>query len=131
MKKTPGDIIILLTCTKYHDHMLNCSWDMVRDRCICYFSFWAIFYPLNSLKNENCKKLKKKKTLGSIIILHKWTKNHDHMLYCSWDKAHDICNYFSFWAIFCPFSPLTAQKKKKKKNHLEISSFYICTKNYD
>ena len=34
--------------------------------------------------------------------------------------AHDGCNcYFSFWAIFQPFSPLTAQKnenEKKKKN---------------
>ena len=41
--------------------------------------------------------------------------------------AHDGCNcYFSFWAIFQPFSPLTAQKnenEKKKKKHLDIS-FY-------
>ena len=49
----------------------------------------------------------------------------------------DRCNYFSFWAIFCPFAPKKwnlpklAQKwkfqkneKKKKKKHLEISSFY-------
>ena len=41
--------------------------------------------------------------------------------------------YFSFWAIFCPFTTLiTAQKikilknEKKKKNCLETSSFYIC-----
>ena len=44
--------------------------------------------------------------------------------------AHDRCNcYFSFWAIFCPFTPLTAQKIKTLKNEkkqLEISSFYIC-----
>ena len=64
---------------------------------------------------------------GDIIILHKCTKNHDHMLYCSWDMAHDRCNcYFSFRAIFCPFTPLTAQKIKmiKKKKGLEISSLY-------
>ena len=52
------------------------------------------------------------------------------MLYCSWDMVCDRCNcYFSFWAIFCPFIPLTAQKikiLKKWKNCLEISSFYIC-----
>ena len=37
---------------------------------------------------------------------------------------HDGCNcYFSFWAIFCPFTHLTVQKMKKKK-HLEISSFH-------
>ena len=39
--------------------------------------------------------------------------------------------YFSFWAIFCPFTTLiTAQKikilKNEKKNCLETSSFYIC-----
>ena len=43
------------------------------------------------------------------------------MLYCSWDMVHDRCNYFSFWAIFYIFTPLTSPKnqnlkKKKKKN---------------
>ena len=88
------------------------------------------FYPPNSLKNKNFKKLKK--TPGGIILLHKFTKNHDHMLYCSWDMARDTCNcYFSFWAIFCPFTPLTDKnqnfkKKKQWKKLLEISSFYTC-----
>ena len=53
-----------------------------------------------------------KKTPGDIIILHKCTKNHDHRLYCSWGMARDRCNYFSFWGIFCPFTPITAQKMK-------------------
>ena len=26
--------------------------------------------------------------------------------------VHDGCNYFSFWAIFCTFNPLTARKIK-------------------
>ena len=61
------------------------------------------FYPLNSPKNQNFKK-KKRKMPGDIIILHKCTKNHDHMQYCSWDMVHDRCNcYFSFWAIFAKF----------------------------
>ena len=50
------------------------------------------------------------------------------MLYCSWNTVQDGCNYFSFWAIFCPFTPLTAWKitiYHKRKKHLEISSFYI------
>ena len=42
----------------------------------------------------------------------------------------DRCNYyFSFWVIFCSFTPLAAQKikiLKKWKKHLEILSFYIC-----
>ena len=63
-----------------------------------------------------------KKTPGDITILHQYAKNHDHMLYCSWDKACDGCNcYFSFWSILCPCTPITAQKWKKT---LEISSFY-------
>ena len=50
------------------------------------------------------------------------------MLYYSWDMARDTCNcYFSFWTIFCPFTPLTVQKmkiSKKWKKNLEILSFY-------
>ena len=52
------------------------------------------------------------------------------MLSCSWDMAHDKCNYFSFWAFFCPFTPPPTpnnpknenEKKMKKKICLEISS---------
>ena len=63
-----------------------------------------------------------------ISSFYKCTKNHDHMLYSSWDMTWNRCYcYFSFSAIFCPFTPLTAQKmkmKKKWKKHLDISSFY-------
>ena len=42
--------------------------------------------------------------------------------------VHDRCYCcFSFWAIFCPFTPLTAQKmkiSKKWRKCQEISSFY-------
>ena len=130
LKKMPGDIIILQWCTKNHDHMLYCSWYMAHNRCNWYFSFWAIFCPFTSLtarKIKILKKWKKKKMPGDIIILQWCTKNHDHMLYCSWDIAHNKCNCcFSFWAIFCPFTSLTARKikiKKEWKNLLEISSF--------
>ena len=56
------------------------------------------------------------------------TKNYDQMMYGSWDMVCDRCNYFSFWSIFCPFTPLTAQKikiLKKWQKYLEILSFYI------
>ena len=62
------------------------------------------------------------KSAGDIIILHRYNKNHDYMLYCSWDLARDRYNcYFSFWTNFCPFIPLTVQnfkvlKKWEKKN---------------
>ena len=71
---------------------------------------FLLFYPPNNTKNQNFEKLKK--THGEIIILHKCTKNHNHMLYCSLHMAHNRCNYFSFWAISYPFTSLTAQKIK-------------------
>ena len=161
LKNKPEDIIILHKCTKNHDHMSYCSLDMVRSGCHFYFLFWAIFShftsltarkikikkkkrkekndwryhhftivhqkswsyaiagdrcnyfsfwaifctftPLpNSPKNRNFNKIKKDPR--DLIILHRFVKNHDHMLYCSWDMVRDRYNYFSFWAIFCHFT---------------------------
>ena len=52
--------------------------------------------------------------------------------------THDRCKcYFSFWAIFCPFTPLTVQKIKiLKKIEKKTSSggtiiLHMCTQNYD
>ena len=79
-----------------------------------FLSFWTIFlhfYPPNYQKIQNFEKLKK--TSWDIIILHKHTKNYDQVMYGSWDMVCDRCNcYFSFWAAFCPFTHLTAQKIK-------------------
>ena len=95
--------------------------------------YFLPFYPPNCLKNQNFEKIKKKP--ADIIILHKCTKNYDQMMYDSWDMVRDRCNYFSFWVIFCPFTPLTAQKinilKKWKKTPRDIIILYMCTKNYD
>ena len=91
MKKMPGDIINLHMCTKNYDQMIYSSWNMVCDRCNCYFSLWAIFcifYPPNSPKNQNFQKMKKKMP-GDIILLHICTKNYDQMMYGSWDVVHD------------------------------------------
>ena len=53
------DIIILLKCTRKHDHMLHCSWDMARDRCSLYLSFWDIFCPFTPLMTQKIKFFKK------------------------------------------------------------------------
>ena len=130
MKKIPGDIIILHKYPKNHDHMLYCSRHTARDTCNCYFSFWALFCPFTPITDRKTKisgKIKKNNWK-----YHHFThvyKNHDHMLYCSWNMARDTCSYFSFWAIFCPFTHLTTQKIKISKiwkNHPEVSSFYKC-----
>ena len=117
MKKQPGVIIILHKCTNNYDQMMCNSWDVVCDRCNCYFSFWLFFTLLSpkSPKNKNFEKIKK--IPGNIIISQMCTKNYDQMMYGSWDVVHDRCNcYFSFWTISCPFTPLTAQKSKFWKN---------------
>ena len=116
---------------KNHDQIIYFSWDMAHDGCNCYISFWAVFALLPSLTAQKIKVSENKKVSGDIIILHNCTKNHDHMLYCSWHMTRDRCNYFSSWAIFCPFTPITARKIKisqKWKKLLDISSFHTSLK---
>ena len=61
----------------------------------------------------------KKKTPGDIIILQKSTKNHDYMLYCSWDMTCNKCNCFFhfvlYFAFYLPSSPKNQNLKKWKK----------------
>ena len=116
--------------------MLYLSLDIMHNRCNCYFSFWTIFCPFISLTAQNINIFKKmKNTPGDIIILQECTKNHDHMLYSSWDMVCDRCNYFSLWVIFYTFTLLTAWKikikKQVKKTPGDIIIFHKCTKNYD
>ena len=68
LKKTPGDTIILHKCTKNHDHMLKCSWDMACDRCNCYFSLWAIFCPFTAQKIKVLQKWKTHLEISSFYI---------------------------------------------------------------
>ena len=67
--------------------------------------YFLRFYPPYNPKNENFK----------TIILHRCTKNHDHMLYCSWDMVRDRSNFFSFWAFFLPFYPPNSLKNQNFK----------------
>ena len=46
MKKMPGDISILHTCTINDNHMMYGSWDMEHDRIFCHIvPFFALFSP--------------------------------------------------------------------------------------
>ena len=132
IKKIPGDIIILHMCTINHNYTVYGSLEFKRDGQI-FLSFWTIFCPFTppkNLKNQTFEKMKNRP--GDIIILHKYTKNHYHMLYCSWDTMRDKCNsYFLFWAIFCPFTPLKTHKIKiKKKNGKNIRRYHHFTHVY-
>ena len=87
MKKIPGHFIILHKCTKDHDHMLYCSWDMARDGCNCYFSFWPIFLPFYYC---NRPKISLFYTIVPKIMIIGYTFPEICM-------ARDVCNcFFSF-----------------------------------
>ena len=88
-KKIIGSIIILQMCIIDDNHMMHGSWDIEHDEQN-FSSFWTIFCPFTPLTTQKIKFWKIEKIPGDIIILHKCTKNHDHMLYCSLDMA---CNY--------------------------------------
>ena len=77
------------------------------DIIFCHFRPFLPFYPLNNPGNQDFKIWKK--APGDVIILHLCTKNQDHVIYASWDMECDRQNYLSFWAIFCPFTPLTTR----------------------
>ena len=64
-------------------------------------------------------------TAGDIIILHMCTKNHNYMRYSSWDTEWVSQKNLSFWAIFCPFTPLTTWKTKILEK-MKKASFYTC-----
>ena len=96
-EKTPGDIIILHMCAINDNHMMSDSWNMECDGQN-FLSFWTIFCPfilqitwkIQILKNGE-KKMPGDITTYYIYYLHKCTKNHDHMLYCSWDMYCAWC----------------------------------------
>ena len=113
-----------------NDHqMIYDSWDMEPNRHK-FLLFLTIFCCFTLMKTWKIKILKKwKKTLGD-IILHKCTKNQEHMLHCCWDMTHDGYNfYFSFWDI-CPFTPLKMKIIKNEKGPGDIIILHMCTKNY-
>ena len=94
--------------------------------------FFALLPPPhpNEPRNQIC--WKKKKILGDIILLyihayHKW-RSYDvwFLKYKVWQKP------LTFWAILCPFSPLTTPKikiLKLKKTTGDIIILHMCTKN--
>ena len=92
-KKIPERIILLHMCTINQYHMMYGSWDM-KFNWRNSFVILGYFLPFTLLTPWKMKISKMKKKLGDIIILHKCTKNHDHLLYCSRDTVHVRCNCY-------------------------------------
>ena len=88
------------------------------------------FFPFCALtKNQKNQNFEKMKNIAGHIISQMCTKNHNHMMYKSWDREQHEHNSLPFWDIFCPFTSLTTQKTKILKNwkkHQEISLFCSC-----
>ena len=86
------------------------SWDIKHDRQI-FFVNWGQFCPFTPVKPKKIKILKKwKKHLKCHLLTYVYKKS---WLYsASWGMESDRHNFLSFWAIFCPFTPLLMPKIK-------------------
>ena len=114
------------TCRYHHFTQVHHkwqSWYMVPEiwcvtDVIVAFHFGLFFCHFTPLTVQQMEIWKKWKTNAWRYhhITQVYHKHYDHMLYCSWDMVCDGCNcYFSFGGIFCPFTPVTAQKIKISK----------------
>ena len=115
LKKRPGGIIILHTCTINDNHMMYSSWDMKYDRQN-FLSLWTVFLPFyypNNPKNQNFEK-KWNKSL-QILSFYTCTINGNHITYCSWDMKHDGQNFLSFWTVFCHFTSVNPKNQNFEK----------------
>ena len=70
-------------------------------------------YSSTNPENQNFEKMKRRNAQK----YHHFTQvyhNDNHMMYGSWDMKQDRQNLSSFWATFCPLTPLKATKFLKK-----------------
>ena len=71
------------------------------------------------------------------LYIYMCTINEDHMIYGSWNIRCDRQKFLSFWAIFCPFSPLTTQKipiltlEKKTWKYYHFTNVHHTWQSYD
>ena len=77
-----------------------------------------------------------KKTSGDVIILHKCTKNHDHVSLPEIWHVTDVIFIFQFglfFALLTPLKPWKIKIKKKKWKNCpgDIIILHMCTINYD
>ena len=133
-RKTPGIIIILPLSNQNLDDMIYSSWDIECEGLkLVILGYFSPFILPENPKNQNFEKMKKSN--GDIIILHVCTKNHNHMMFDSWDREWDGWNFLWFWAIFCPFTPSNNSEnqnfEKIKKGPRDAIILHMCTKNHN
>ena len=98
--------------------LANCSWDMVRNVCNCYFAFWAIFCPFTPKFHKNQKKKKKKHLEISSFytfvpkIMTRWCTVPE--IWCATDRQTDGLKK---WHIAAGASPRNEKQNKKKETN--------------
>ena len=83
------------------------------DRIFCHFGLLFTLLPPNNPEKIFLKKWKKLLEVY-IIILNMSTVNENHTIQSETQCAPDRL-FLSSWAIFCPFTPITAWKMKISK----------------
>ena len=109
IKKNTWRYHYLYLCANNLHDMIYSSWDMEYDRLklVIMGHFLPFYPPKNPPKSELWKN-----ESGYVSILHICTKNHNHMMYASWDMEYNRHNFLSFWSIFCPHILLITPKIK-------------------
>ena len=125
IEKMPGRIISLNLCITIDNHMMYVSQDAEHDRHN-FLSFWTAIYLLTTRKIKILKKWED--SSGDVIILQMCIKNHDHMMYASWDIECDRQSFVILGHVL-PFTPLLTRKLKNLrdwKNCLDALLVYTC-----
>ena len=159
----PQDIILLHMCTLNEDMMYGSwDIRHNRQSFLLFWSIFCHLNFLTTWKIKKLNKLKKKTKFWRYyhftLVYHKWhhikyasllTTPHEKNFSSYYPftyanqklRSYDECflryklwqNSLSFWAIFCPFTPLTTRKikilKKKKKMPGDITILHKCTIN--
>ena len=128
MKQASGDVIILHTCTKKHNHMMYASWDMECNKHN-FLPFWAIFCLLSPLLTpkikiwKNCKKTSRYYPFKHVY--HKW-RSYDVWFLRYTVRGAVFCNFGPFLQFDPPNNPENQNFEKKNAGDIIL---HMCTIN--
>ena len=119
--------ISLYLCTNILHDMIFLRYRVWQTEIGNYGSFFVLYHtpPWKPKKSEFWKIEKNCWRYHHFIQVHQKPQSHEDS---SWHKEWDRLNFLSFWAIFCPFTPLFTKRMKIWNKFLktpEILSYYI------
>ena len=92
------------------------SWD-IKCKGQSFLSFWAIFCPKTLLTIQKIKIFKKQKKTLEILSFYTCVSQMKIILCMIPEISNTTDIFLSFWAIFCPFTPLTTNKNSWRYYH--------------